>query len=182
MKEYKEIKDFFGSIEEAVYLLNDINLTGSYDACINFNGHMLYSDTVTMDRAYKEVLGCTKEEFDKGQKEMRQRIIQAEEEHKKQIPRLTEEWIAKGHNILDEKYWPLWDKCVPIRLDDIYHGMELGACLDIVKELNNDCTLKEAEDIIDSQDHSGMSRALVAGMVNSFCDRGKDFCLFLKGY
>lgn len=30
--------------------------------------------------------------------------------------KLKNEWIAKGHEILDEKYWKEWDKMVPISL------------------------------------------------------------------
>lgn len=32
-------------------------------ACGNFNGVTLYSDTVTIDKAYKEIIGMTKAEF-----------------------------------------------------------------------------------------------------------------------
>lgn len=87
----------------------------------------------------------------------------------------VETWIKKGHDILDEKYWELWDKCVPIRIKDLYNGMELGCCLDIVQELNAGCSMEEAKKIIDSQDHSGMSFCLVVSMVHDFCDRGNEF-------
>ena len=76
---------------------------------------------------------------------------------------------------MDEKYRELWAKCVPIRLGDLYHGMELEMCLDIVLELNNGCTLEEAKAIIESQGHSGMSFGLVCSMVKSFCGRGEEF-------
>ena len=51
-------------------------------------------------------------------------------------PNKTKEWRDKGHEILDEKYRSDWDNVVPIRLDDLYEGMELKACLDIIEELN----------------------------------------------
>ena len=55
-----------------------------------------------------------------------------------------EHWIEEGHKIIDSKYWEKWDMCVPIRLDDLYHGMELGCCLEIVKALNEGCELSQA--------------------------------------
>ena len=148
--------------------------------CGDFNGHTLYSDTVTMDGAYLEVTGVTKEEFDRHQEEDRQRWMRDEEEHKARIPELTREWITKGHEILDEKYWEKWDECVPIRLDDLYKGMELGDCLDIVKALNDGCDLDTAKKIIHNQDHSGMSFGLVRAMVQAFCDRGNEFADYVK--
>jgi hypothetical protein len=69
---------------------------------------------------------------------------------------------------------------VPIRLDDLYQGMELKCCLDIVIELNNGCTLNEAKAIIESQGHSGMSFGLVCSMVKSFCDRGTEFVSYVR--
>lgn len=148
-------------------------------ACTDFNGHKLYSDTVTIDNAYLEIVGKTKSEYDKAQKEWREKIIREQEEHKAKIPELTEKWIKEGHKILDEKYWSFWDECVPIRLEDLYHGMELKACLDIVEPLNNGCSLEKAKEIIESQDHSGMSYGLVRAMVVEFCDRGEEFAKYI---
>ena len=91
----------------------------------------------------------------------------------------TEEWMKKGHEILNEKYWEYWDKIVPIRLTNLYEGMELGACLDIVGPLNDGCTLDESKDIIVNQGHSGMSWNLVVNMVKVFCDRGEEFATYV---
>ena len=79
-----------------------------------------------------------------------------------------------------EKYHETWAKCVPIRLDDLYQGMELGATLDIVKELNAGCELQKAKEIIEGQGHSGMSFGLVCSMVKSFCDRGQEFVSYVR--
>lgn len=93
---------------------------------------------------------------------------------------LVAEWIEKGHAVLDEKYWKHWDECAPIRLGDIYRGMELGCCLDIIKPLNEGCELSEALKIMESQNHSDLSWCLVRSMVKSFCDRGVEFAEFAK--
>lgn len=167
------------TLEQAVMELLKYKERGEL-VCGDFNGHTLYSDTVTMEGAYLEVVGVTKEEFDRQQEEARQRWMRAEEEHKARIPELTKEWITKGHLILDEKYWEKWDECVPVRLDDLYKGMELGDCLDIVKALNDGCDLDTAKKIIHNQDHSGMSFGLVRAMVQAFCDRGSEFAEYVK--
>lgn len=89
-------------------------------------------------------------------------------------------YISDGHKILDEKYWDRWDKCVPIRVNDIYGGMELECCLDIIKELNNDCTMDSAKAIIGNQLHSERSFNLVRAMVKAFCYRGEEFYYFVS--
>lgn len=51
------------SIEHAVNVLLDIKKDGGSVRGV-FNGVMLYSDTVTMDSAYMEIVGMTKADFD----------------------------------------------------------------------------------------------------------------------
>jgi len=145
-----------------------------------FNEVKLYSDTVTMDDAYSQIVGKTKAEFDKQQQEWHDNYKREEKEHKENIPVLSEKWKLKGREILTEDKWEYWDKIIPIRLGDLYHGMELGCCLDIVRILNNEGTLNEAKEKIKSQDHSGMSFGLVRLMVKEFCDRGNEFAEYIK--
>ena len=145
-----------------------------------FNGQKLYSDIDDLDTAFKKVTGKTKAEFDEERKLENDKYKADQKKHKDAIPELTKEWIEKGNAILDEKYQEKWAKCVPIRLDDLYQGMELKATLDIVKELNAGCELEVAKGIIEEQGHSGMSFGLVCSMVKSFCDRGTEFASFVR--
>lgn len=101
-------------------------------------------------------------------------------EHENKIPELTKVWKAKGREILTEDKWELWDKIVPVRLGDLYQGIELGCCLEIVNILNKNGTLDEAKEKIENQDHSGMSFKLVCAMVRDFSDRGNEFVEFVK--
>jgi hypothetical protein len=145
-----------------------------------FNGTKLYSDTVTLDGAYMEITGKTIDEFNEALEQQRKKYEKEEQEHKNNIPSLSKEWMKKGREILSADEWELWDKIVPIRLNDIYQGMELGASLDIIKILNNGGSLDEAKDAIESQGHSGMSFGLVCSMVREFCDRGQEFVGYVK--
>ena len=177
MKKHKKIEFSPGeNIESAVKELKSHNEL----VCGSFNGQMLYSDIDTVDSAYQKITGKTKAEYDTEAKAQNDRYEDDRQKHKESIPDLTKEWIEKGNTILDEKYRETWAKCVPIRLDDLYQGMELKCCLDIVIELNNGCTLDEAKAIIESQGHSGMSFGLVCSMVKSFCDRGNEFVIYAR--
>lgn len=173
--DYVKIELYAGaSIDTAVAKLLKYREAGK-KAYVDFNGRILYSDTVTMDSAYTEITGSTRDDFYAAREAERKAYEQKEKEHQENIPNLSKEWIEKGHKILDKKYWDLWDKCVPIRLGDLYHGMELGATLEIVEKLNAGCSFLEATDIINKQGHSGMSYGLVCSMVKVFCDRGEAF-------
>lgn len=179
-KQYEEIEFWAGNdVEHAVNKLLEYKNKGKL-ACGSFNGTMLYSDTVTMDGAYIEITGKTKFELDKSHQEWKDNYDKKEKEYKERIPSLSEEWMKKGREVLTEDKWSYWDEIVPIRLGDLYHGMELRCCLDIVKILNNNGTLDEAKAMINSQDHSGMSYGLVRAMVREFCNRGQDFADYIK--
>ena len=175
-QQYRKIEFGFGNIDSAIQELKSHKDL----VCGSFNGTMLYSDIDDLDSAYKKITGRTKFEFDSDRKAENDRYKAGQQKHKESIPELTKDWIEKGNVILDEKYRENWDKCVPIRLDDLYQGMELKCCLDIVIELNNGCTMDEAKAIIESQGHSGMSFGLVCAMVSSFCDRGKEFTSYVR--
>lgn len=179
-KQYKEIEVWAGgSIYSAIKELSIYKAKGEL-ALIVFNGQNLYSDIDDLDSAYKKITGKTKAECDEAQQKWHDEYEEEKRKHKEAIPELTKEWIEKGNKILDEQYRDLWAKCVPIRLGDLYRGMELGNCLDIVLELNNGCELELAKEIIDNQGHSGMSYGLVRSMVKSFCNRGAEFSEFVK--
>ena len=170
-KKYKEIEFYFGDIESAIKELKGCKEL----SCILFNGQMLYSDIDDLDSAYKKITGKPKAEHDAEMKAENDKYKEEERKHKAAIPELTKEWIEKGNTILDEKYRELWAECVPIRLGDLYRGMELGNCLEIVEQLNNGKSVEEVKPLIENQGHSGMSFGLVCSMVKSFCDRGAEF-------
>lgn len=140
---------------------------------------MLYSDIDDLDSAYKKITGATKAEIDEALRQARIEYEREKREHDAAIPRLTFEWIERGKAILDEKYHDIWVKIVPFRLRDMYRGMELGACLDIVDKLNKGWCLDEIKKIIEGQGHSGMSFGLVCAMVSELCDRGEVFAKYV---
>ena len=176
MKNYREIEFGFGNIEEAVKELK------SHKDLVKgtFNGQILYSDVDDMNSAYKKVTGKTKAQFDEAEKQRQIEYKRQQKKHKDSIPKLTIEWVEKGKKILDKKHHKLWTKIVPIRLGDLYQGMELGNCLEIVEQLNKGTELEKVKLLIEGQGHSGMSFGLVCSMVREFADRGEEFVKYAR--
>lgn len=177
---HREISFALGStIDEAMQILKEFHTDEQYFVG-NFNGQKLYSDVDDINSAYKKVTGKTKTEWDAADKKRQHDYQEKERKHKAAIPRLTRQWISKGKKVLDEKYHAVWAEMVPIRLDDLYKGAELGAVLEIVKALNDQFSNEWVKEIIDAQGHSGMSFGLVCAMVRSLCDRGEEFVSFIQ--
>lgn len=145
----------------------------------DFNGKEIYS-TDTLDEAYSKAVGCSKTDFDKRRQDQINEWKKQDEEHKTKIPELTKHWISEGHKYISSEYWKLWDECVPIRLGDLYKGVELDCTIKLVKILNTsdniEDTYQSAKEEIELQGHSGMSFGLVKSMIKSFHKNGIIFC------
>lgn len=179
-KVYKKVDMSCGtSLENVIYKLWDYQKQGEF-VSTEFNGHQLYSDKVSLDGTYLEVVGKTFFEFEEANRIRHEKYEKDEREFQITVPSLILEWEEDGHKVLNERYWKHWDEIVPFRVKDLYHGMELGNCLEIVGKLNNGCSLEDAKDTIGKQDHSGMSYSLVRNMVGQFCDRGNEFFEYTK--
>jgi hypothetical protein len=129
MKNYRKIDFGFGDISSAIEKLKPYKESGEL-VYGEFNGQKLYSDIDDLDSAYKKITGKTKAEFDESERIWLEEYKEKQRKHEESIPELTKEWIEKGKSILDEKYHADWIECVPIRLGDLYHGMELKSTLD----------------------------------------------------
>lgn len=179
-KTYKKIEFGLGkTLAECVLELVGYAAKGEFVSG-DFNGCTLYSDTVSMDSASLEIAGKTYYDKLNDEELFMQRLLKETEDHRKRIPELTKMWIAKGHKVLSEDKWKEWDICVPIRLSDLYEGMELGMCLDIVTVIK-DNSIESGIEIMKSQGHSGMSWGLMKSMVKTFSDRGEEFIAVLDG-
>ncbi len=84
------------NIESAVYELLAAKSRGE-DVYGYFNGHKLYSNSVTMDSAYQEVFGCAKAEYDQKEKEWRENY-KKEEEARKQRETIYKQMVAQSKN------------------------------------------------------------------------------------
>lgn len=146
--------------------------------CGMFNGKEIRS-TDTLGEVYVKVLGITKADFYDLVRMEREEYDRKEKEHKDNIPNLTKEYREKARGIILEDQYEYWDKIVPIRLDDLYHGMELDCTLDLCKimrdeSISYDKRLRKAYKTFMDQGHSGMSASLVASMLRAFCPNGDE--------
>lgn len=165
---YKEIKVRVGDrLENAHNNLVDLERSTGKKYFSNFNGKFIFSDE-TLDQNFYRICGRTKFEDDEIWRKRNEEYERRQAEHAAKIPDLEKEWIEKGHEILPEEFWARWDEIVPIRLRDLYQGMELGACLDILKAVKRGDSREKIERLFGEQGHSGCSAGLVCSMIREF--------------
>ncbi len=162
------------NLESTVYTLLAAKARGERVYC-NFNGHILHSDTVTMDSAYTEVMGYTKKEYNQKRKEWEENYDNeqqhAQEEAKAKIP----DWIKQGENLIFPEKHQRWEKVVNARAKDLYHGSDLDDTLEILEAIENGASMEEAKKMLENQYHSGMSELMVRRLVLDFSSKGPEF-------
>lgn len=181
-KNYRELDGWLSPLERCVERLLQFKERGEL-VKYNFNGHWLYSDTVTMDSAFLEVTGKNKADFDKAQEEYFEKLRVERELAEKAAKENIPNWIEKGHKAFTEDKWEEWDKIVPIRAEDLYHGMELDNTLQIQEILSSEYSeesFEKAKKCMEKQGHSGMSWSLVCAMIKEFCTYGEEFVMWLN--
>jgi len=169
----KKINLYAGcSIDEAYYELHKCQ-----EPCYTiFNGKELTSDE-TLDEMYVKILGMTKKEFEDDEKAFISEYEKSEQEHKSKIPQLIEYYRKEARGVILEDQLEYWDEIVPIRLDDLYHGMELDQVLTISRIMGDSETdfytrLRKAYRVFNDKGHSGTSANITISMLRKFCPHG----------
>ncbi len=170
----KKIEFYGNTLDQCVEALLKYQRRGE-SVVVSFNGHDLYSCDVTMDSAYKEVLGLTKAEFNRKREEWRKEDKEAQERKKAKVQEQIPYWLEKGSNLIYPERAEEWKQCVEARASDLYQGWDLNAAIEIMEMLENGATIDDAKEALDNQDHSGASYGMVRSIVFSFSKKGPEF-------
>lgn len=81
---------------------------------------------------------------------------------------VIDSYIERGKKVIPEDKWELWRKIVPIRVGDLYHGMEVNNALAILESYKEERDLDKVRKIFDDENHSGWSAGLVASIIRQF--------------
>ena len=150
----------------------------------DFNDHTIYSFE-TLDEIFQKIVGMTKDEYYKYAKEQEEKRQQELKTYKERIPELTTYYKDKARGIIPENKLKYWDRIVPIRLDDMYRGMELDCWLELIKILNDDKKPKEKRlkkccKLFYKQGHSGMSGFLVLAGLKELHPLGYEVAAYIN--
>ena len=167
------------SLEYAVKVLLEHKQKGE-EVFTEYNSATLYSKDITLDSAFLAVTGGTYAQCLAKREELRQKREKEDKDYKARIPELKKTYAAKGREFIDPSLFDKWDQAVDIRLNDLYEGFDLKSALEIMDALHKGCTLKQAQKIVDKQNHSGNSYMVTISMVYTFSPKGPELWAFLK--
>lgn len=180
----KELEIMCGaSIDDAYKQMKNYEIKSGEHCFCMFNEKKLLS-TFTLDECYKEVTGCTKKEWEDKARKEQEEYERKEAEFKASIPDKIALYRDKARGVIPEYKLEEWDRIVPVRLNDLYHGMELDCWIELSKILNEDIPekdkLEKAKKAFYDQGHSGMSASLVLAGLKLFHPLGSKFVSYVE--
>ncbi len=160
-----EIKDAFRALHEEAIKTGDVT-SGS------FNNYTITSQ-MTLDKCYRIITGKSMAEFEEAVRKRAEEYERKEKELQERAPAMVEEYKEKAKGLIKDGEWDYFVKILPIRVGDLYHGMEIQSMLDIIRVLLDNkedeaAALDEAVKVFEDQGHSGCSAGLVIGLVKRF--------------
>ena len=170
----REIKMWGATLEEAVRSLLRYRLEGE-DVYCDFNGTVLRSSDVTLDRAYIAVTGKTYSEYKESEMRRAEKWKKEDEEYKRDIPKLKKHYLIDSLYLIKPEMVDDWIRLVDARLSDLYQGLDLASAIEVMKALDKGVPVKTAKNVIENQGHSGLSYSIVRAIVMEFSSRGQEF-------
>lgn len=176
MIDLKDPKYGVETLDEVIDLLMDLREKGEIVGCY-FQGNRFNSGTITPDSAYKQVYGLTKKEYLQQQRKQRTwqeicaELEMAEQAAKLRIPY----WLEEGKKYIYPQKEAEWKRCVNIRADDLYAGLDLDYALEAMNALDKGKSFEEVAQLIEEQNHSGSSYRIVMSIIASFSKNGPEF-------
>lgn len=85
------------------------------------------------------------------------------------------EYIKRGSNIIFEERLEDWKRCVIVRSNDLYSGVDLNCALNIMEALESETPMDEVVNIFDNQNHSAVSATIARSILFSFSSKGPEF-------
>ena len=160
------------NLESIVYKLLAYKARGKQAYCI-FNGVRLDSNSVTMDLAFKNVTGKTKEELE----EIKKAVLAKKEEPRveRTLKEKKDEWLRRGKYVIyPEKYYG-WETIINgsnIESDEL----EIETALEIMEMMEKGKTIDEIVQMYENKNIPHNKRVYIENLVFEFGSQGPDFC------
>ena len=162
-------------LSNVVINLEKLRRQGKLNCYVNFNGKKIYSLDVTMNSAYKEVLGCSRRTSLKREKKWKQQSEDLEKQWDKEAEEKLSYWISEGEKYIHPEKKDNWKNTCVIHSKSDYYGLEVEYAITVMKMLNDGIDFEVIKETIKNQGHSGRSYALMMDIVLNYSNNGPYF-------
>lgn len=157
--------------KDVISILSDAQRIGK-DIICNFNGNLLNSNNFTIENAYKEVYGMTKQEFDQKMANIGSSIGAEKREDVLFAHDNIETWIKEGSNLIVPGKEEEWTQFLSDSNGRYTYAREVPTIIQALKIVENDSIEKAFEFLKNVQ---GMDTRVIADAVFRFSKKGPEF-------
>ena len=180
-KELKELEVELGEdLESVVNKLVELQKKGEMYYYAEFNGIKLYSKNVSLESAYKDVMGKSKQEWLMELEQERERLNKLlskfEEEDRKKLP----EWIEEGKKYIYEEKHSRWENECKSYFEVLHTGFAIENAVTIMKMLDEKKKFKDILEQMLKQGHTGMSKSTTLNIVLKYSKEGPKFYKYVN--
>ena len=148
---------------------------------VEFSGKKLYSCDATVDSIYMQVLGRTKEEFERDEQEFFAGLAKKKARKKKEIDDVKPEWIDAGIKLIYPERITEWERFVEISANGLYEGSDLASAITAMEMLDSGTSFENVDSYIKGLNTSGGSATMIENIILNFSKKGPEFFEYLQG-
>ena len=161
--------DGFCPLDIVVDMLIKIKESGKSMKC-TYNGHELLSDNVTIESAYNQVYGCSKEVYDAHEAEQERKLREYRETLQKQIPEL----YLKGQALMYPEKHEAWLERIN-EIITIHNGKDIALALNIMTVLAETQDMDSAVQMLLNEENEDNIHSYVLETMVYFANEGPEF-------
>jgi len=157
-----------GNLDYVIKVLQEYQERGE-SVYVEYNGVKLYSADITVDGAYKAVVGETKAEFDEGVREDSEKFKESQEKRRVKAEQNMSEWIERGEKLIPPEKQEAWKKYVEESVGSKrFRGEDVQVVLDIIEKFVSGTSQEQINKLMAEHEFEGAMREYVRQVVKEF--------------
>lgn len=169
-KWYKGYND--GELEA---ILNSLKANKGIYEYADVTGKHVLLPTMSVDDAYKEVLGCSKEEYAKKVFELNREIEAEKERLEREAEKKIPSWVERGKAFIYPEKVEDWTNMVKSRAKGIFYGEDIEDALAVMEKLDAGMPVEEIREFARGRNYLGNTFGSSNAIIFAFSKRGPEF-------
>lgn len=169
-KWYKGYND--GELEA---ILNSLKTNKGIYEYAGVTGKHILTSTMSVNDAYQEVLGCSKEQYAKKVFELNHEIEEEKERQEREAEKKIPGWIERGKAFVYPEKLEDWTNMVKSRAKGVFHGEDIEDALVVMEKLDAGMPVEEIREFARGRSYLGNTFGSSNAIVFAFSKRGPEF-------
>lgn len=138
-------------------------------------GKHVLQDTMSIDDVYRDVLGCSKEEYAQKVFELNREIEAEKERQEREAEKKIPGWIERGKAFIYPEKLEDWTNMVKSRAKGVFYGEDIEDALAVMEKLDAGVSVEELREFARGRSYLGNTFGSSNAIIFAFSKRGPEF-------